>query len=128
MNTAITYGIVVSVEAQFEPFYSQPGQNLFAFSYKVRIENTTENTIKLISRQWKIFDSNGIAYEVNGEGVIGLKPTIEPGNAFEYTSGCNFSTTIGKMKGKYLVQRVRDGKTFDINIPEFILEVPYILN
>ena len=128
MISAITNGIIVSVAKQYEPFYSHPVKGHYAFSYKIRIENTSENTVKLIARHWAIFDSNGTWYEINGEGVIGLKPTIEPGNYFEYTSGCNFASTIGRMRGKYKMQKIRDGKYFEIEIPEFILEVPYILN
>ena len=128
MITAITHGIKVSVKPEYQPFYSQPARNLYAFSYTINIENTTDVTVKLLSRHWEIFDSYGTAYEVNGEGVVGLFPIIEPGESFEYTSGCNFASTVGKMQGKYIMQRVRDGKTFEISIPEFLLEVPYILN
>lgn len=128
MISAITNGIKVSVVAEFQPFYSQPERNLYAFSYTIHIENTTENTVKLLSRHWKVFDSYGTSYEVNGEGVIGLSPVIEPGEFFEYTSGCNFASTMGRMHGKYIMQRVRDGRLFEINIPRFILEVPYIRN
>lgn len=128
MISSITNGIKVSVVTEFQPFYSQPSQGQYAFSYTIRIENTTDITVKLLSRRWSIFDSYGASYEVNGDGVIGLTPVIEPGENFEYTSGCNFATTIGRMRGVYLMQRVRDGKIFEISIPEFILEVPWILN
>lgn len=128
MISAITNGIKVSVLAEFQPFYSQPERNLYAFSYTIHIENKTENTVKLLSRHWEIFDSYGTSYEVNGEGVVGLSPVIEPGEFFEYTSGCNFASTIGRMRGKYIMQRVRDGRLFEISIPQFILEVPYIRN
>ncbi len=128
MSTAITNGLKVSVASAYQPFYSSPDKHLYAFSYTIRIENTTETTVKLLSRHWEIFDSYGSYYEVKGEGVVGLTPIIEPGEFFEYTSGCNFSSTIGKMHGQYLMQKVRDGKTFEIEIPEFLMEVPYILN
>jgi ApaG protein len=128
MISAITNGIKVSVVTEYQPIYSQPSQGQYAFSYTIAIDNTTEITVKLISRRWNIFDSFGASYEVKGSGVIGLTPTIEPGERFEYTSGCNFATTIGRMRGVYLMQRVRDDKLFEIEIPEFILEVPWILN
>lgn len=128
MISAITNGIKVSVLSEFQPFYSQPAQNLFAFSYTIKIENKTDFTVKLVSRHWRIFDSFGSTYSVNGEGVVGLTPVIEPSDSFEYTSGCNFASSIGKMHGTYTMQRVRDGRIFEIEIPEFILEVPYILN
>lgn len=128
MISAVTNGIKVSVKPEYQPFYSQPARNIYAFSYTITIENTTDFTVKLLSRHWHIYDSYGSAYEVKGDGVIGLQPTIEPGASFEYTSGCNFSSTVGRMHGKYLMQRVRDDKTFEISIPHFVLEVPFILN
>jgi ApaG protein len=128
METAVTKGIKVSVIAEFQPFYSDPEQNNFAFSYKIKIENNSESTFKLLKRHWYIWDSIGSSIEVIGDGVVGIQPIIEPGNFHEYVSGCNFKSTIGKMYGFYTMERLLDGKTFLIAIPEFVLTVPYILN
>lgn len=128
METAVTKGIKVSVITEFQPFYSDPEHNHFAFSYKIKIENNSESTYKLLKRHWYIWDSVGSSIEVIGDGVVGNQPIIEPGNFHEYVSGCNFKSTIGKMYGFYTMERLLDGKTFLIVIPEFILTVPYILN
>jgi len=82
----------------------------------------------LLRRQWFIFDTNGTVREVEGEGVIGLQPVLEPGEIHEYVSGCNLKTTIGKMMGSYLMERMIDGKQFFVEIPEFNLIVPYRQN
>lgn len=75
-----------------------------------------------------IFDSNGTKREVDGEGVVGLQPVIEPGNHHEYVSGCNLKTDMGSMKGFYEMIRIVDGQRFNVNIPEFQLITPYKLN
>nr|WP_229235483.1 MULTISPECIES: Co2+/Mg2+ efflux protein ApaG [Emticicia] len=127
-TTAVTAGVKVTVMTEYQPMYSSPIQEHFVFTYRIRIENNNENTIQLKRRQWYIFDTNGTIREVEGEGVIGLQPVLEPGETHEYVSGCNLKTTIGKMMGSYLMERLIDGKQFYVEIPEFNLIVPYRLN
>ena len=81
-----------------------------------------------ISRHWYIFDSNGAKREVEGEGVVGQQPIIEPGNSHEYVSGCNLKTDMGSMKGEYQMQRLLDNALFNVQIPEFYLIAPYRYN
>lgn len=128
MEVAVTKGIKVSVVAEYQPFYSDPLRNHYAFSYRIRIENHSDATMKLLKRHWYIWDSAGISDEVIGDGVVGFQPVIEPGSFHEYVSGCNFKSDTGKMYGFYTMERVLDGKTFLIVIPEFIMMVPYKLN
>lgn len=127
-TTAVTAGVRVTVKTEYQPSYSNPLQEHFVFTYRIRIENNSENTIQLLRRQWFIFDTNATVREVEGEGVIGLQPVLEPGETHEYVSGCNLKTTIGKMVGTYLMERLIDGKQFHVEIPEFNLIVPYRLN
>ncbi|WP_394996193.1 Co2+/Mg2+ efflux protein ApaG [Emticicia sp.] len=127
-TNAVTAGVKVSVSIEYQPSYSSPLQEHFVFTYRIKIENNSENTIQLLRRQWFIFDSNATVREVEGEGVIGLQPVLEPGEVHEYVSGCNLKTSIGKMVGTYLMERLIDGKEFHVEIPEFNLIVPYRLN
>lgn len=127
-TTAVTAGVKVSVLTEYQPSYSSPLQEHFVFTYRIRIENNSEYTVQLLRRQWFIFDSNATVREVEGEGVIGLQPVLEPGEVHEYVSGCNLKTSIGKMLGTYLMERQIDGKQFHVEIPEFNLIVPYRLN
>ena len=126
--TAITEGVKVSVETHYQPEYSSPAQNHFVFTYRITIQNDGENTIKLHRRHWQIFDTNNEVREVEGEGVVGQQPVLEPGEKHQYVSGCNLRSGIGKMRGIYLMERVMDGKQFDVIIPEFTMIVPYLLN
>lgn len=125
---AVTAGVKVSVLTEYQPSYSSPYQEHFVFTYRIRIENNSENTVQLMRRQWFIFDSNATVREVEGEGVIGVQPVLEPGEVHEYISGCNLKTSIGKMLGSYVMERLVDGKQFHVEIPEFNLIVPYRLN
>jgi ApaG protein len=128
METRTTQGVKISVTTNYLPDYSSPAQQHYVFAYKITIENNSEFTVKLLRRHWHIYDSNGVVREVEGEGVVGQQPVLEPNESHQYVSGCNLKTGIGKMKGTYLMERQVDGKQFSVNIPEFILIVPYKLN
>ncbi len=128
MVTKITEGVKVSVETIYQPEYSNPVNEHFMFAYRVKIENMSDYTVQLMSRKWSIFDSNGTKRQVEGEGVVGQQPIIEPGENHEYVSGCNLKTDIGTMKGSYEMVRVVDGQKFQVKIPEFQLIALYKLN
>ena len=128
MITEITKGVKVSVSNDYQPDYSSPSQYHYVFTYKISIENQSEYTVRLLKRHWYIFDSNGVVKEVEGDGVVGQQPLLEPGESYQYVSGCNLKTGIGKMEGTYLFERVMDGKFFNVKIPEFNLIVPFKLN
>jgi ApaG protein len=128
MVTTITENIKVSVETIYQPEYSNPANNHYMFAYKISIQNLSSNTIQLLRRHWHIFDSNGISREVEGEGVVGQQPVIEPGQSHEYVSGCNLKTDMGSMKGEYQMMRLLDNTLFDVQIPEFYLIASYRLN
>lgn len=128
MVTKITEGVKISVETFYQDEYSQPLNNEFMFAYRITIENGSEHTVKLLRRHWYIFDSCGITREVEGEGVVGLQPVIEPNKSHQYVSGSHLKTEIGKMHGTYLMERQIDGKKFKVNIPEFQLIAPFKLN
>ncbi|MDQ3072906.1 MAG: Co2+/Mg2+ efflux protein ApaG [Bacteroidota bacterium] len=128
MYTAITDDVKVSVETFFQESASRPESNYFVFAYRITIENNSDNTIKLIRRHWYIADSNGVKREVEGEGVVGQQPVLEPNQKHQYVSGCDLQTDLGKMYGTYIMERQVDGTTFTVKIPEFIMVTPNRLN
>lgn len=128
MITAITQGIKISVETIYQDEYSNPSSDQYMFAYRIEIENLSDYTIQLLRRQWFIFDSAGTQKEVEGEGVIGVQPVLEPGESHAYVSGCQITTDIGSMKGNYSMVRMADDTHFTVDIPEFQLIVPYRLN
>ena len=128
MVTQVTQGIKISVETAYQEGQSHPSKSHFFFSYKISIENQNDYTIQLLRRHWHIFDSSGEYSEVEGEGVVGQQPVIQPGEIYTYDSACNLSTDMGKMYGTYLMERIIDGSRFDVHIPEFHMVVPSRLN
>jgi ApaG protein len=126
MPTATTHDIKISVETAFQDIPKKEEANMFA--YRITIENHGENTIKLLRRHWYIVDILNEKTEVEGEGVVGLQPIIEPGESHQYVSGCAILSDFGKMFGTYLMEKQLDGKQFEVIIPEFQLIVPNRLN
>jgi ApaG protein len=121
MVTAITEGIKVTVEATYQAEFSSPHQHHFVFTYKVNIENKSPHTMQLMRRKWEIFDAGDTSKTVEGDGVVGQQPILEPGNKHEYVSGCNLKSGLGKMRGSYYMEKLFDGKQVEVKIPEFQL-------
>ena len=121
------YEFSISVRPQFVPEHSDPDEEKFLFAYTVTIRNTGEVTAQLISRHWIITDANNKVEEVQGLGVVGEQPVLQPGEAFEYTSGCPLATPVGSMRGSYQCV-AEDGTRFEAAIPEFLLSMPRTLH
>lgn len=128
MVTQISEGIQISVETFFQEGQSNPLANEYVFAYRITIQNHNRFAIRLKSRIWYIFDSNWQRREVEGEGVVGQQPVLEPGNSFQYVSGCNFSTEMGKMTGYYQMENQNDKSIFEVKIPMFEMIAPSKLN
>lgn len=119
-----TDGITVRVNPRFLPEQSDPAGGRFVWSYHVRIENGSDRPVQLISRHWIITDGRGRTEEVEGPGVVGETPHLEPGAAFDYVSGCPLATPSGTMRGSYAL--VAAGAVFSVAIPAFALESPHM--
>lgn len=126
--TQITHGIQISVDSSFHNEHSVAENDHYLFSYHIVIENKSDYTVRLISRHWDIFDSSNELREVDGDGVVGETPVIEPGEFYEYESACNLTTDMGKMSGSYLIERELDKTRFNVSIPKFELIAPHRLN
>lgn len=123
-----THNIEISVEVKYWPQHSMPKENHYFFVYFISIQNKSDASVQLLKRHWDIFDSIGDKRVVDGEGVVGETPVLEPGEKFEYNSGCNLTSEIGYMKGYYTLIKLLDGKEFNVDIPKFDLIVPAKLN
>jgi ApaG protein len=120
---AITDGIRVRVQSQYLPDQSSPRDDRFVFAYTITISNEGASTAQLRTRHWIITDARGVIEEVRGDGVVGVQPTLEPGQKFQYTSGCVLTTPVGTMRGSYRFWR-DDGSYFDAEIAPFSLASP----
>ncbi len=119
--------IKISAEPQFIPEQSEPDDKRYIFAYTITIENVGSVPAQLISRHWIITDAEGEVQEVKGLGVVGHQPLLQPGQSFQYTSGCALKTPVGSMKGSYQMV-AEDGSTFAAEIPEFTLAIPRVLH
>lgn len=127
MSDTVTDGVRVQVKPAFWPERSQPQNGQFAFTYSVTIVNEGQAPAQLQSRHWVITDASGRVEEVKGEGVVGKKPLLKPGERFEYTSWAMLRTPFGSMRGSYRMVRP-DGAAFDARISEFALVQPHSLH
>ena len=120
MSTDDMRRIDVRARTMYVPEQSKPDQNRFFFAYTITIENTGSVPAKLLSRHWIITDANGRVQEVQGEGVVGEQPHLDPGESFEYTSAAMIETPLGTMHGSYQMV-TDDGDSFDAPIAPFRL-------
>ena len=121
------YEIHVEVSVQYLPDQSDPAAGRHVFAYTIDIRNTGTVAAQLISRHWIISDADALIQEVRGLGVVGQQPLLQPGENFEYTSGCVLATPVGTMKGSYQMV-AEDGLNFEVPIPEFVLSMPRVLH
>lgn len=128
MTTKVTDGIQITVKTFYRPEFSNPLKNHFLFTYRITIENNSNATVQLMRRHWFIFDSNSDHYEVEGEGVVGFQPTLQPGDVHEYESACELTSEMGSMHGNYTMIRQSDGKELKIQVPKFELIAPMKMN
>ncbi len=125
MASKISEGVEINVETFYQPDYSNPISGEFMFAYRITIENHNNFPVKLHRRHWHIFDSNGSYREVEGEGVVGVQPVLNAGERYQYVSGCNLRTEMGKMHGTYSMENLNNKKIFEVNIPAFEMIVPF---
>jgi ApaG protein len=127
MSDTTTNGIRVQVESFYVEERSDPENDRYFFAYRVRISNLGSETAQLVSREWIITDADGNEERVEGPGVVGEQPVLNPGESFEYTSFCPLPTPVGSMHGNYWMVRP-GGDSFEARIAPFTLEVPGSVN
>jgi ApaG protein len=121
------YRIEIQVKSEYDAEQSDVAQDRFVFAYTITIANTGNVAAQLISRHWVVTDANNQVQEVRGLGVVGEQPLLQPGESFEYTSGCVIATPVGTMYGSYQMV-ADDGTKFEVPIDEFTLVMPRVLH
>ncbi|MEK9724103.1 MAG: Co2+/Mg2+ efflux protein ApaG [Rhodospirillaceae bacterium] len=116
-----TRAICVTVQPVYLANQSEPDEGRYFWAYHVRIENQGNAVAQLLTRHWRIVDARGQAHDVIGDGVVGEKPVLNPGEAFEYTSGTPLGTASGFMSGSFLMIG-ETGEMFDVAVPAFSLD------
>jgi ApaG protein len=128
MVQQVTKGIKITVETSFEGTFYKNYKMQYAFGYKVTIENQSKDSVQLHAREWTILDSLNNIETVTGEGVIGKKPVLKPGETHTYSSGCLLTSPFGAMYGHYNMVNFTTTKKFNVAIPAFKLSAPFALN
>lgn len=128
MIQQVTSGIKISVETTFEGTFYKNYKIHFAFGYLITIENQSKDSVQLTSRFWRIKDALNKTEIVQGEGVIGKKPVLKPGESHSYSSGCLLTSPFGAMRGYYNMINFTSAKKFKVSIPSFKLSAPFALN
>ena len=118
-----TDGVVVRVAVNYLADQSQPAQNHYFWAYHIRLENSRDDAVQLLTRRWIITDGRGARHVVEGEGVVGDQPLILPGASYDYVSGCPLDTASGAMEGIYGMVDGQ-GRAVEIAIPRFHLVGP----
>ena len=128
MVSQITRGIKISVSTSFEGTYFKNYKIQFAFNYQITIENHSKDSVQLMSRHWEIFDSLQETEIVDGEGIIGKKPVLKPGESHTYSSGCLLTSPFGAMRGHFNMVNFTSTRNFKVVVPTFRLSAPFALN
>ena len=128
MVQQVTRGIKISVITKYEGSFYKNYKIQYAFEYTITIENQSKDSVQLQSRHWEILDALNNEEIVDGEGVIGKKPVLKPGESHTYTSGCLLTSPFGAMQGFYSMVNFTTTKKFKVIIPTFKLSAPFAIN
>lgn len=116
-----TYAMTVTVRPEYLPSRSAPADDIYVFAYHITVTNVGEMAAQVISRTWNINDANGMHEKVKGLGLVGQQPLLQPGEQFQYTSGCHLRTATGTMHGSFFCV-AENGERFEVDIPIFVLD------
>ncbi len=121
------HDIRIKVATSYVDDQSEPEADRYVFAYTITISNDGNVPATLLSRHWIITDANGKVQEVNGDGVVGEQPHLNPGERFRYSSGAVLETPVGAMQGLHRME-TDTGSSFDAPIAAFTLAVPGLLH
>ncbi|WP_113626853.1 Co2+/Mg2+ efflux protein ApaG [Pectobacterium peruviense] len=119
--------VCLQVQSFYVESQSEPDEERFVFAYTITVRNLGRHEVQLLGRYWLITNGNGRQTEVQGEGVVGEQPIIQPGGEFQYTSGAVIETPLGTMEGHYHMVD-HQGKAFQVPIPVFRLAISSLIH
>ena len=121
-------GLTVVVDRViYQSDMATPEDRPHCFAYFITIHNNSKKMVTIKGRKWVVDEADGKKTVVEGDGVVGLYPALEPGETFDYHSFHLFGGPWAVANGSYI--GVDDnGQTVVARIPEFRMEVPMQLN
>lgn len=119
-SDTVTDSVRVSVTSQYREERSDAKLQKHCFAYNIRITNERDTAIQLMSRRFEIQTIGSEKKDVvQGPGVTGRQPILQPGESFEYTSTAPLSVkpipttpVVARMCGEYsFMVLADDGKS-----------------
>ncbi len=123
-SVTVTEGVRVEVRPEILASHTDPDERRWVFVYRVKVTNGSDRPVRIMARQWTIIDSHGDRETVEGEGVVGEQPALEPGGSFSYESFCPLGTPWGTMEGAYEMRWLDTDERFFASIGRFYLVAP----
>ncbi len=118
-------GLSVSVDQiLYLPHLQVPPDRPHPFAYYLSIHNQSDEIVTILGRKWIVTDDGGEVLVVEGDGVVGETPRLEPGQTFSYNSYhviAEPSTATGTFFGQ-----TEAGKPVLVRVPDFRLELPLV--
>jgi len=116
-------GLSVQVDdVIYMPSLDAPDDKPHPFVYFITIVNDSTESVRIMGRKWVVREENGEMTVVEGEGVVGQTPALEPGTNFSYNS-YHVSADEALVKGSFFAITA-GGHNVRVSIPEFKLELP----
>ena len=115
-------GLAVSVDDVVHmPSLDAPADKPHPFVYFITIRNDSKVPVVIRGRKWVILEHDGSTTVVEGDGVVGRNPRIDPGGHFSYNS---YHVVAGSAKaaGAFFGETA-DGERIFARIPEFSMHV-----
>ncbi len=116
-NLRVTVDRVVHV-----PHLDAPADRPHPFVYFITITNDSAETVTIRGRKWVVTDAIGQRLVVEGDGVVGKFPRLEPGEHFSYNSYHTIGTDSVAEGAFFGVTEV--GTRVFTRIPKFKMRVP----
>ena len=114
-------GLSVTVDqVVYMPHLVVPPERPHAFAYYLSIHNKSEDTVTILGRKWIVKDEHGGTLVVEGDGVVGQTPRLEPGQSFSYNSYHVISES-SVATGTFFGQTA-EGAPVYVRVPEFRME------
>lgn len=107
----------------YQPDVQTPPDRPHCFVYFISIHNGMDISVTIHGRKWVVTNNRGEVIAVEGDGVVGEHPTIEPGEKFSYNSFHLLDTSSAVAEGSYIGVD-GNGRKVLTRIPKFTLTVP----
>lgn len=116
-------GLHVNIDkVVYMPTLDAPEDRPHPFVYFITIKNDGELPVTIMGRKWIVAEKTGKRTVLEGDGVVGKKPRIEPGETFSYNS-YHVISEDASAEGAF-IGVTDDGTAVGVRIPQFQMAIP----